>query len=95
MIKVVATRTFDKTVKKLHENAKKDLDNAVKYLIENPLVGVQKKGDLSGVLVYKFKMIKQLTLLAYTYDEDVLVLTLLMLGSHQNFYRDLKTTNIK
>jgi hypothetical protein len=35
-------------------------------------------------------MINQLTLLAYSYDGSVLTLTLLAIGSHENFYRDLK-----
>lgn len=45
-------------------------------------------GDLAGVLVYKFKINKQLILLSYTYDEDEI--NLLTFGSHQNFYKDLK-----
>ena len=49
-----------------------------------------KRGDLTGVLVYKFKMVNQLTLPAYTWTEDILTLTLLALGSHENFYRDIK-----
>lgn len=47
-------------------------------------------GDLSGVLVYKFKMVKQLTLLAYSYHDQTIALTLLALGTHENFYRDPK-----
>jgi len=41
---------------------------------------------------YKFKMNKQLTLLAYQYDIQTPSITLLALGSHENFYRDLKNT---
>jgi len=81
---------FKKTVKKLHTNAKQDLDEAIKELIKNPLLGEEKKGDLSGVRVYKFSMVNQLTLLAYKFDEVSEELTLLALGSHENFYRDLK-----
>jgi hypothetical protein len=33
----------------------------------------------------------QLTLLAYNYEHDILTLTLLALGSHEIFNRDLKT----
>ena len=81
---------FERTVKKLHANAKRNLDNAVKELMKNPLAGDLKKGDLNGVRVYKFKMVHQLTLLAYIYSETSESLTLLALGSHENFYRDLK-----
>lgn len=89
-MKVVQTATFSKAVKKLHSNQKKDLDTAIKAIIANPLIGEAKVGDLAGVLIHKFRMVKQLTLIAYTYDDDTIALTLLALGSHENFYRDLK-----
>ena len=40
--------------------------------------------------VYKFKMVKQLTLLGYSYEDGAVVLELLTFGSHENFYRDAK-----
>jgi hypothetical protein len=67
-----------------------ELDNAVKKLIENPLLGEQKKGDLIFLRVYKFKMLKQLTLLGYSYEDGTVTLELIALGSHENFYRDVK-----
>ena len=87
---VVQTLTFRKAVKKLKPNQKKDLDKAVKILLENPLLGEHKKGDLSDLRVYKFKMVKQLTLLGYKYENGQLVLRLITFGSHENFYRDVK-----
>jgi hypothetical protein len=89
-MKVLQTPTFGKAVKKLHVNQKKDLDTAVKALMTDPSIGERKTGDLTGVSVYKFKMVKQLTLLAYNYETKPGTLTLLALGSHENFYRDLK-----
>jgi len=89
-LKVFQTRQFAKAVKKLHSNQKADLDNAVRMLMEDPMLGDSKAGDLTGVLVFKFKMVNQLNLLAYSYADEVLTLTLLALGSHENFYRDLK-----
>lgn len=56
----------------------------------NPNIGEQKKGDLAFLQVHKFKMNKQLTLLGYSFDDGALVLELMALGSHENFYRDLK-----
>jgi hypothetical protein len=82
--------SFRKAYKKLHANQKKDVDVAIHAIIADPVVGGNKIGDLAGVQVYKFKMAGQLTLLAYSYDGGALVLTLLALGSHENFYRDLK-----
>ena len=77
-------------MKKLHQNQKKDLDKAVKELIDNPLLGEQKKGDLSFLRVHKFNMVKQLTLLGYSYEDGTVTLELIALGSHENFYRDIK-----
>ncbi|PLA75029.1 addiction module toxin RelE [Hydrogenovibrio sp. SC-1] len=88
---VLQSPSFKKTVKKLHSNQKKDLDIAIKSLIEAPNLGEKKRGDLAYLRVYKFKMVKQEVLLGYSYQEDELVLELLALGSHENFYRDLKT----
>ncbi len=90
VVKTVQTATFKKTVKKLKSNQKSELDKAVKALIDDPELGECKKGDLSYMRVYKFKMVGQLTLLGYSYDEEELILELLALGSHENFYRDAK-----
>ena len=87
---VLQTPTFKKAVKKLKPNQKKDLDLAVKDLIANPKIGEQKKGDLAFLRVHNFKMNKQLTLLGYSFDDGALVLQLMALGSHENFYRDIK-----
>ena len=48
-----------------------------------------KKGDLKGVFVHKFKLKTNLYLLAYR--KAVKDLELVMVGSHENYYRDLKS----
>ena len=88
--KVLQTASFKKSVKKLHQNQKKDLDKAVKILMDDPLLGEQKKGNLAFLRVYKFKMVKQLTLLGYSYKDGTVILELIALGSPENFYRDVK-----
>ncbi|MEZ7918885.1 MAG: type II toxin-antitoxin system RelE/ParE family toxin [Akkermansiaceae bacterium] len=92
-MEVLQTTTFRKAVKKLHKNQKMDLDHAVKEIIGAPDIGEAKLGDLAGISVYKFKMVKQLTLLAYKYEDETVILTLLALGTHENFYRDLKRSS--
>lgn len=87
---VLQTPTFKKAVKKLHKNQKSDLDNAIRELLTDPYLGEQKKGDLSFLRVHKFKMVKQLTLLGYSYEDGTVTLELIALGSHENFYRDVK-----
>ncbi|WP_339934332.1 type II toxin-antitoxin system RelE/ParE family toxin [Vreelandella glaciei] len=89
-ISVLQSPSFKKSVKKLQANQKKDLDAAVKKLMNEAALGEQKKGDLSFLRVYKFKMNKQLTLLGYSFDDGALILELLALGAHENFYRDIK-----
>jgi mRNA-degrading endonuclease YafQ of YafQ-DinJ toxin-antitoxin module len=89
-LKVFQSRQFAKAVKKLHSNQKSDLDKAVQLLIADPMIGDSKAGDLEGVRVHKFKIVNQLNLLAYSYEDEILTLTLLAIGSHENFCRDLK-----
>jgi mRNA-degrading endonuclease RelE of RelBE toxin-antitoxin system len=89
-MEILQTPTFRRAVQKLHGNQKKDLDKAVRAIAADPSIGSSKVGDLAGVRVYKFQMTKQMTLLAYSYEDDTVVLTLLTFGSHENFYRDLK-----
>ena len=89
-MQVIQTSRFKKAVKKLNAKQKSELDQAVKNIIDKPSIGEQKKGDLDFLWVYKFRMNNQLTLLAYSYEEEIITLTLLDVGSHENFYRDIK-----
>ena len=90
LLQIYPTPKFKKTIKKLHPHQKKELDKAIRALTSDPFLGDSKKGELAGVRVYKFQMNRQLTLLAYSYDGVSLTLTLLALGSHENFYKELK-----
>lgn len=82
--------SFKRVYKKLHKKQRKDVDVAIREIMDNPEIGDAKIGDLLGVRVYKFRMAKQLSLLAYSYEDEIITLTLLALGTHENFYRDLK-----
>jgi mRNA-degrading endonuclease YafQ of YafQ-DinJ toxin-antitoxin module len=88
MRKVFQTRTFAKNKKKLLKKQVSELDNVVLKILGDPEIGEQKKGDLQSVYVYKCKITRKLFLVAYLFDDDTL--TLLTVGSHENFYRDLK-----
>lgn len=59
-------------------------------ILEEPMIGTQKKGDLAGLLVYKFTAAAQEFLIAYTVDDLKQEVTFEAAGSHENFYRDLK-----
>jgi mRNA interferase RelE/StbE len=88
-MRILITPTFDRAVKKLHPQQKAVLDDAVRAIANQPKVGESKIGDLAGVQVYKFRMGKRLCLLAYRVL-DGNTLKLLMVGSHENVYRDFK-----
>jgi mRNA interferase RelE/StbE len=87
-VQIYQSTLFRRAYKRLHPNQKADVDDAITEIIKDPTVGEQKKGDLAGIFVYKFKCNGQLTLLAYEYDAESRLL--LLLGSHENFYRTLK-----
>ena len=86
-VQVLQTAVFKRAYRRLHPNQKADVDAAVADIVRDPGIGDAKKGDLAGVFVHKFACNGQLTLLAYEYDPGT---RLLLLGSHENFYRDLK-----
>lgn len=87
-IRIQQSNVFLRAYKKLHNNQKDAVDQAVAEIIHDPSIGEAKKGDLAGVYVHKFDCVNQLFLLAYEYDPDTCVL--LLVGTHENFYRDLK-----
>jgi len=87
-MKIFQSRSFAKKVKKLNKNEKYILDDQIKSIIENPDIGDEKKGDLRGIFVHKFKIKTIQYLLAYRIVEENL--ELIMLGPHENYYRDLK-----
>lgn len=86
------SNSFKKAVKKLPKQYKKILDDEVRKLANNQGTGELKKGDLDFLRVHKFKFSNQEILLGYLYEEEEVVLTLLKLGTHENFYRDIKNT---
>ncbi|HHN5540411.1 type II toxin-antitoxin system RelE/ParE family toxin [Legionella pneumophila serogroup 2] len=87
---VKQSNSFKRTIKKLPKQQKTLLDDEIKKLIKNPTLGERKKGDLDFLRVHKFKFSNQEVLLGYMYEENELILTLLKLGVHENFYRDIK-----
>ena len=87
-VQVLQSTAFSRAYKKLHKAQKADVDDAVEAIVKAPDLGEAKRGDLAGVYVYKFKSNSQLMLLAYAWDPETRML--LLLGSHENFYRDLK-----
>jgi mRNA-degrading endonuclease RelE of RelBE toxin-antitoxin system len=87
-MKILQSRSFERKVKKFTEQEKKALDKQILKIAENPSVGVEKKGDLRGVYVHKIKIRTTQYLLSYRFvGTDI---ELIMIGAHENYYRDLK-----
>ncbi|WP_419238327.1 type II toxin-antitoxin system RelE/ParE family toxin (plasmid) [Photobacterium leiognathi subsp. mandapamensis] len=89
-INVEATRRFDKTLKKLSAKDLTLVEDQIDLIIENPEIGTRKKGDLSYLWVHKFKIKSQLMMIGYSWLNNELRLYLLNIGTHENFYDDMK-----
>ena len=90
-VHVIMTTLFKRTYKKLHNNQKLAVDDAVAAIVKSPELGEAKRGDLAGIYVYKFDCVGQQFLLAYEWDPTLCILR--AVGMHENFYRDLKRSS--
>ena len=88
-MRILVTPSCERSIKKLHPNQKKSLDKAIKAIASKPEIGEAKVGDLEGIYVYKFKLVDRQWLLGYRVISSKKI-TLLLIGPHENFYRDLK-----
>ncbi|OGW39006.1 MAG: addiction module toxin RelE [Nitrospirae bacterium RBG_13_39_12] len=88
-MRIYQSRIFENKVKKFSKQEKESLDGGIKKIAENPLIGEEKKGDLKGVDVYKFKIKSLQYLLSYRMIKSDL--ELIMIGPHENYYRELKS----
>ena len=87
-MKIYQSRSFEKKVKKMSKTEKDSLDQEIRKIAKNPAIGEEKKGDLREIFVHKFKLKTAQDLLAYRkIGRD---LELVMIGQHENYYRDLK-----
>ena len=91
---------FKQFVKKSHKPLRLAIEDEVDRVCENPAIGESKKGDLAGILVHKFKFNRQEYLIAYRPPADeqtanaslveFLVIDFYKVGTHENFYGELK-----
>ena len=91
---------FKQFVKKAHRPLQLAIEDEVDRVCVNPAIGEPKKGDLAGILVHKFKFNRQEYLIAYrppaenssvnASPVDFLGIDFYKVGSHENFYEELK-----
>jgi len=79
---------FKKFVKKQTRSFQLVIEDEVEAVIQNPLAGEGKTGDLTGFRIHKFSYQGQKYLLSYVIRTEVIAF--FTIGSHENFYRELK-----
>lgn len=87
-MKIFYKLPFRKYVKKQKRPFQLVIEDEVEKIIINPDMGKSKKGDLGGFQVHKFTYGRQKFLIAYRLQEGEILF--FMIGSHENFYRELK-----
>jgi len=88
-------RPFAQFVKKAHKPLQLAIEDAVEMVRDSPEIGEMKVGNLAGIRVYKFRFSRQEYLMAYRplrngLQLEILVIDFYQVGSHENFYEDLK-----
>jgi mRNA interferase RelE/StbE len=89
-MRIIQSRTFEKRVQRFRKQEKKVLDQQIQRIAKDPSIGREKRGELRGVCVHKFKIHATQYLLSYRMTGDG-TLELIMIGPHENYYRDLTT----
>ncbi|GFP33184.1 hypothetical protein HKBW3S42_01506 [Candidatus Hakubella thermalkaliphila] len=79
---------FKRFVKKQSRAFQLAIEDEVEGVRNTPDMGEAKKGDLSGLRVHKFKFQRQEYLIAYKEESNIIIFY--MIGTHENFYRELK-----
>jgi mRNA-degrading endonuclease RelE of RelBE toxin-antitoxin system len=76
-MKIFQSSSFGKKVKKFKQKEKQELDKTVREIIKDPSIGTEKKGDLKGIFVHKFKISRNEFILSYRIvGEDIELITI-------------------
>jgi len=86
-MQVRQSASFRRKVRRFHEQDKRTLDRQIRRILKDPTLGQEKRGDLQGVFVHKFRIHAAQYLLCYRFVGGDL--ELIMIGPHENYYRDL------
>lgn len=86
---VVQAPRFARAKRAFPASVQLQLDEIVKAIMADPLVGEPKSGAFKGVRVEKFKVGPQQLLVAYTFTAKTQTVEMLDVGPHENFYKGL------
>lgn len=93
MLEVIFLPPAAKFIKKIKDKKLKNLyKQAITEISDDPFIGEEKKGDLSGVYGYDIYYNKTNYELAYTLEENESgeVVVVILAGTRENFYEQLK-----
>jgi mRNA-degrading endonuclease RelE of RelBE toxin-antitoxin system len=88
IMELLFTPPFRKFLKKQLPPMQLAIQDEIDKVSSHPELGKGKKGDRDSIQVHTFKFQRQEYLIAYETGEGKLIF--FMIGSHENFYRDLK-----
>lgn len=88
-------RPFAQYIKKAHKPLRLAIEDEVEVVCKMPEIGELKVGDLAGIRVHTFRFNRQEYLMAYRpHSKDApvefLIIDFYQVGSHENFYDELK-----
>ena len=88
-------KPFAHFVKKATKFLQLAISDAVEDICAQPDIGELKVGEIAGIRVHKFKLNRQEYLIAYKYlnndkFNEIEFINFYKVGSHENFYTDLK-----
>ena len=92
MYEISYTPAAERYLKKLKEKGlKKAFKEALIRLSENPYIGREKKGDLSGIYGFDVFYNKTNYEISYRiYEENGKLILVILAGTRENFYQQLK-----
>ncbi|MGD9678461.1 MAG: type II toxin-antitoxin system RelE/ParE family toxin [Vulcanibacillus sp.] len=92
MFEIRFTGASEKYLKKIKENdLKKAFQIALNEISCDPYIGELKTGDLAGMYCYDISYHKTKYELAYKiYEEDRQLVVIILAGTRENFYEELK-----
>lgn len=80
-----------KYIKKIrNKELKSELKNAIMQIANDPYIGEAKMGDLQGLFGYDVYYDSVNYEIAYTVKEKEILVTIIMVGTRENFYSELK-----
>ncbi len=81
---------FRKQFRRFSSKDQEKIRNEIRKIAKNPLIGELKKGPLSKIRVYKWKLKHQLYLIAYEPENREKTVYLYAIATHEGFYKALQ-----